>query len=453
MSQTNDDDGRHIATDGNWRDPDVRRGGPPGGYFFYRPDEILVRAEQVAKVESILGQAEEVPEDSEDRSKQKNAKRRSTQKPFGVVVFHFGGTDVDRQPITVAEALRRLGDEVADYNYVTARSPMRSHAVSYAEPADPRTVKPSLKLSDPPDGALLVGVLDTGRPHYHPRFRKYFSERFEGGTRARGERSDDRLTAAMPSLDETDAIFETVHSRAIEDAEIYDDEDTMVTRFGRLVHPHAGHGLFVSSIIARHAPHVRIVAETTMSYDAIGDLGDILIDLAHASDIAGCKLMNMSLGFPTPENRCPLFLTGAIDELARRNILLVASAGNNGDDRPMWPAAHDNVVAVAATDANGDPTDWSNYGGWVNACARGDDVVSNYVFADWDFPDGTAKRFRGAARWSGTSFAAPFVTARIARETLANGGTPREAWERLEARAEWYKNDSGEQLPYGRVIK
>jgi hypothetical protein len=452
MSPSTDDGGRSIATDDNWRDPDVRRGGPPGSYFFYRPDEILVRAEHVEKAESILGRAEVVPDDGEDRSKQRTDKRRSAQEPFGVVAFHFGGTDVEGQPITATEALRRLGDGVGDYNYVTARSPMRSHAVSYAEPADPRTVTPSLKLSDSPNGVLLVGVLDTGRPYYHPRFRKYFSERFENGTTARGARAGDRPISTMPSLTETDSMFETAHSRNVTDADICSDEDTMVTRFGRLVHPHAGHGLFVSSIIARHAPHVRIVAETTMSFDAIGDLADILIDLDHAAG-AGCQLMNMSLGFPTPQDKCPQFLAEAIDELAKRHILLVASAGNNGDHRPTWPAAHKKVVAVAATDVNGDPTDWSNFGDWVDACARGDDVVSNYVFADWDFPDGTAKRFRGAARWSGTSFAAPFVTAKIARETLENGGSPRDAWDRLQARSDWYKNDDGEQLPYGRVIK
>lgn len=220
----------------------------------------------------------------------------------------------------------------------------------------------------------------------------------------------------------------------------------MVTPFGKLSHPHAGHGVFVSSIIARHAPGVRILAEATMHRDSIADLHEILVDLADAiEEPYNCKLLNMSLGFPTEADKCPPILEHAMSRLLAKAVLLVASAGNDGSSRKMWPAAHEDVIAVAATDEHGTPTDWSNHGDWVNACAFGNDVDSDYVFGAWDFPDGTAKQFRGAARWSGTSFAAPLVTAYIANE-MKPGDKALDAWTRVRDAGTTH-DDHGNGIP------
>ena len=343
-------------------------------------------------------------------------------------------------PQSVAEALKRLAANriTADYNYISSRSPMRSHAVSYAEPADPSAISPALPEFVDPEVVrpIRVGVLDTGRPEYDDLFRTYYRNRFP-------IIRDDRTMPAVPDkslatiprapFDKINAVFKPDLGTSGASTSLSDpDRDTMVTSFGRLSHPHAGHGLFVSSIIARHAPDVVIVAEATMYRDAIADFGEILVDLADVIDEPhNCQLLNMSLGFPTKDDRCPAILNHALARLREKDVLLVASAGNDGSDRKMWPAAHRDVVAVAATDKYGTPTDWSNHGLWVDTCAFGDEVTSNYVYADWDFPDGTGKRFRGAARWSGTSFAAPLITACIANEMVA-GGTARKAWTRLK---------------------
>ena len=422
---------------------DIIRGGSPGSYFFYRPNEILVRHEQLEKAEGLLGTLKPAPPSGEgDRAKQRRAKREAgrahestePRTPFGVVAYRFRGTNAKREPLTLQAAVEALGDGVADYNYVTARSPMRSHAVSYAEPADPAAVHPSLPAAGERDGLVKVGVLDTGRPYYSDEFHAYYEERRQSGVdAARRSAGSQSQQGVLPSLRSTDVIFVDPPRPRGEDPDLpADDQDTLVKPFGRLAHPHAGHGLFVSSIIARHAPRAGIVVETTMSHDAIGDLYDMLLDLDDARSV-GCQLLNISMGFPTEKDRQPSMLEKAVDDLYNDEILVVASAGNDGGRREVWPAAHPRVVAVAATDKRGSPTDWSNYGEWVNACAYGDEVISNYVFADWDFPDGTAKRFRGAARWSGTSFAAPLVTAMIASEMAKDRRrTPQAAWEQVE---------------------
>ncbi|MBU1849933.1 MAG: S8 family serine peptidase [Nanoarchaeota archaeon] len=57
------------------------------------------------------------------------------------------------------------------------------------------------------------------------------------------------------------------------------------------------------------------------------------------------------------------------DAYNKHNILLVAAAGNNNNDKKIYPAAYDNVIAVAAT--NKDDSKWSgsNYGSWIDISA------------------------------------------------------------------------------------
>jgi subtilisin family serine protease len=78
------------------------------------------------------------------------------------------------------------------------------------------------------------------------------------------------------------------------------------------------------------------------------------------------------------------------------------------------------VIGVASTNRRGNGRAWfSNWGRWCDCCARGEYVLSTFV--DWDGPvEGESpdeiEHFRGWARWDGTSFAAPKVSAAIAAE-------------------------------------
>jgi subtilisin family serine protease len=104
----------------------------------------------------------------------------------------------------------------------------------------------------------------------------------------------------------------------------------------------------------------------------------------------------------------------------------VASAGNDGTQRPVWPAAFKRVVGVAALGPDGERAPFSNFGWWVDACSTGVDVDS--CFFDFvgsieairshasppDVSTGDVEKFEGFALWDGTSFAAPRVAAAIA---------------------------------------
>jgi hypothetical protein len=424
------DGGRDRVDDGS---PAPEKGGEPGRYFWYRPGEILVLEPTLSSgTDRLVGRLEDT-RGVTARGVQRGLKRAEAPSAFDVALYELA------EPDRIDEVLSELRGEgvTCDYNYVTGPRPIRIHAVADAEPAAVEDVAP--RPDGPERKTVAVGVLDTGRPYYDAGFRTYYDDRYRSEATPADQRSV--MTSA---LDVLDGWFEKPAPRPADIlvgpeealATIKPDQDTMVAPFGRLLHPHAGHGLFVASIIARNAPSARLRMETTMSADGIGDVHDMLLDLDHAL-ANGCEVINMSMGFYSADNRCPTVLEHALTILARgHGCQVIASAGNDGSNRKLWPAAHPTVGSVGSVGPDEQPSEWSNFGPWVQAWAQGEGVLSDYVFADYDYPDGTAKRFRGAARWSGTSFAAPLVTARLVvalTETRAGrpATTARAAWRTL----------------------
>jgi subtilisin family serine protease len=91
------------------------------------------------------------------------------------------------------------------------------------------------------------------------------------------------------------------------------------------------------------------------------------------------------------------------DAIKNSGALFVASAGNSGSNRKMYPAGYplDNIVAVAATDHDDVLWSGSNYGGWVHLAAPGVSVMSTIPL--WHEPTGYGSM-------TGTSMACPHVS-------------------------------------------
>lgn len=115
----------------------------------------------------------------------------------------------------------------------------------------------------------------------------------------------------------------------------------------------------------------------------------------------GVRLINMS--FAGPQNEA---LANVLDRAAANGAVMVAAAGNDGQDRAAYPAAHPAVIAVTAVDASFRRYRDANYGDHIEFAAPGVDL---YVASN-----------RGGSYASGTSYAAPIVTALAAR--LGAGG-------------------------------
>lgn len=106
-------------------------------------------------------------------------------------------------------------------------------------------------------------------------------------------------------------------------------------------------------------------------------------------------------------------------------LILVAAAGNNGPyAEPAWPAAHESVIAVTAIDRKRRIYAWANRGEYIDFAAPGVDL-----------PTFTHE---GPKIQSGTSFAAPFITAVVGLHLLA--GFPPDL-KRIKASMKKYAKD------------
>jgi subtilisin family serine protease len=196
----------------------------------------------------------------------------------------------------------------------------------------------------------------------------------------------------------------------------------------------AGHGTFVAGVLLQHAPGATVRHHRSLS--SLGLTDDVTVATAlrqvharAAADGGKIDVVVLTSGCQTANDRCPPVLAR---ELARHpDTVVVAAAGNNGTERPFWPAALPSVVAVGATGPDGSTASFSNRGPWVDTSAPGVDVVSSYVRllpGEEGVAPGTTTRVYGAATWSGTSFAAPRVAADVAR-ALHDGMSPDQARE------------------------
>jgi subtilisin family serine protease len=110
----------------------------------------------------------------------------------------------------------------------------------------------------------------------------------------------------------------------------------------------------------------------------------------------GARVINLSVAGDAPS----LLLQQAVDYAWNHNVVIVASAGNNADDLPRYPAACDHVLGVSATAADDSLARFSSYGNHVTLSAPGDGI--------WTTQRDPANPY-GA--WRGTSFSSPIVAA------------------------------------------
>lgn len=159
----------------------------------------------------------------------------------------------------------------------------------------------------------------------------------------------------------------------------------------------AGHGTAVAGLIIRAALPARpqLLPVKLLNERVEGEVGAVIRGLYWCAE-QGCDLINLSFG----AGRRPLSsLCAAVEALERAGILLVAAAGNGLIVEQ--PGALPTVVAVGATDRADRLALDSARGPGLSLLAPG-------VGIPVDLPDG------GRMRASGTSLAAPLVTAAAA---------------------------------------
>jgi Subtilase family len=237
-----------------------------------------------------------------------------------------------------------------------------------------------------------------------------------------------------------------------------------------------GHGTFIAGLIAHICPEAELTVVGLRNQevelgrlDPTEQLGLFETELAITYALlthADTDVIQCGFAFPTLDDYPSLPFAAAMQELRQPGaprggqVAVVAPAGNEQSRHRYWPAALDDVIGVAATNRRGDGRAWfSNWGDWCNCCTRGEHIYSTFVYYDGPIegePLNDIEHFHGWARWNGTSFAAPQVSAAIAGVVANSGLLPMEAWATIVGDAiatnpplvDYTLNPSGVPLPY-----
>ncbi len=173
-----------------------------------------------------------------------------------------------------------------------------------------------------------------------------------------------------------------------------------------------GHGTHVAGIIVDLTfSNVKILPIKVMNDNGYGFSSSVKLGIDYINQLAidndKIVAMNFSLGTINTlgtENYTD-FKTKIDTAYSQHNILSIAAAGNSGEDcNTSAPANIDNSITVSAVSHINDVyfrPEWSNFGSYIDVSAPGGQILS-------------AKVGGGTTTLSGTSMAAPHITAVIA---------------------------------------
>jgi serine protease len=193
-----------------------------------------------------------------------------------------------------------------------------------------------------------------------------------------------------------------------------------------------GHGTHVAGIAADNdspsgglggAPTAKLLAVRVLDQYGQGTdqavaNGIIWAATPIASGGGGATVINLSLG----AQGCDAVLQTAADTAESDGAVVVAAAGNSSSNGLFSPAADTNeVLAVAATDSNGNLASFSNFGGYVAIAGPGVSVLSTCAYTpsciqSYDTHGNPVEPSSDTVYGdlSGTSMATPFVSAAVA---------------------------------------
>ncbi len=210
----------------------------------------------------------------------------------------------------------------------------------------------------------------------------------------------------------------------------------------------AGHGTHVAGTILSVTKNIELIPVQVIGVGPNQPLKPYSVDLAPNENIrngfqsrenfservargiiyaitSGAEVINFSMGWPEDQNTD--IVRDAIVEAQRRNIIIVAAAGNDSTSALLRPCQFKNVICVAAARPDGALASFSNFGMGVDIAAPGVEILSTIPM---DLASIRLPGFKGYDYLSGTSQATPFVSGVVA-EMLSRGVPPNEIYPRL----------------------
>jgi subtilisin family serine protease len=274
-------------------------------------------------------------------------------------------------------------------------------------------------------GAGIVADIDTGVDPTHPVLQGVLLQGYDftrnqpGGsemTDLGGFRGSACITCQAAFVNQHTAAMVDQHTAAMVDGSAY-------AAFG--------HGTMVMGVIHLVAPTAKLLPLKAFHADGTGNLSDIIHAIYYAVQ-SKANVINMSFDLKVNSTE----LTTALNYATNHNVIGVASAGNDGLEEIVYPAAlQNNAVGVASTNDFDQRSTFSNYGNqvvWV--AAPGEDIISTYPFGTYSTS-------------SGTSFSAPFVSGTASLLLGLQPGLNQSHAASAVSHAQWIGNNMG----YGRL--
>lgn len=237
-------------------------------------------------------------------------------------------------------------------------------------------------------GVGIVADIDTGVDPNHPALQGVLLQGYDfTRNQPGGSELNDISMTAPPPCDTCAAAYVNQHTAAMLDqhtAHMLDGDG----------YEAFGHGTMVLGVIHLVAPTAKLLPLKAFGPDGNGSLSNIIAAIYYAIQ-SHANVINMS--FDLTQNSTEL--NKAISYANSQHVILVASAGNEGENEMVYPAGlQQYVVGVASTDNQDQRSSFSNFGNqivWL--AAPGEGVITTYPFGLY------------AAGW-GTSFSCPMVS-------------------------------------------
>lgn len=203
-----------------------------------------------------------------------------------------------------------------------------------------------------------------------------------------------------------------------------------------------GHGTHIAGIIAAVAnnrrgiaglaPKAKILPVRVLGRDGSGTSDDVARGIVFAAD-SGAKVINLSLG-STQQSTA---MRSAVAYAIRKNVLVVAAAGNRGcgllGSPTEYPAAYPGVVGVGAVTTSIRRASFSSCGSWVDVVAPGAGIISTMTKSSVGLG---CSRTSAYCTLSGTSFSSPYAAAAGALAIARRGWGQSTVARRLESTAQ-----------------
>lgn len=156
-----------------------------------------------------------------------------------------------------------------------------------------------------------------------------------------------------------------------------------------------GHGTHIAGIIAARndnslgiiglAPESRLINIKVADDKGRCQISALADGIVWAVD-NGANVINISIEIRESSPK----LREAVDYAWRNGAIIVAAAGNDGNEIPVYPACYENCIAVTAIQQNGTLALLANYGDWVDVAAPGFDIYSTLPNNIYGYKHGTS---------------------------------------------------------------